>query len=73
MEEQRHSGTIKYYNAEKGYGFVKDGKTQKDYFFHITKVNLADRENIVVKQEITYRLVERAKGEMAIDIQISNK
>ena len=71
--EPRYTGTIKYYNAEKGYGFVKDKETQKDYFFHITKVELRDRENIVVKQEITYRLVDRAKGKMAIDIQIPNK
>ena len=37
----RQSGTVKFYNAQKGYGFIKPDDGGKDIFVHVTAVERA--------------------------------
>lgn len=32
------TGMIKFYNEEKGYGFLVDDETKEDYFFHVSQL-----------------------------------
>ena len=56
-------GTVKWFNATKGYGFVMPQDGGKDVFVHITAVQAADLKGLNDGQKITYEVVmERGKA-----------
>ncbi len=59
-------GKIKFFNASKGYGFVKDDDTGKEYFVHVS--GLIDK--VKDEDEVTFEVVEGRKGLNAVDIRL---
>ena len=60
---ERISGTVKWYNLEKGFGFIA-GEDGKDYFIHHTEL----RESGVVikeKERISFTVKKSPKGDQA--------
>jgi len=56
------SGTVKWFNKVKGYGFIQPSDGSKDVFVHITAVERAGMDTLVEGQRISYDLVsERGK------------
>ena len=56
------SGTVKWFNKVKGYGFIQPSDGGKDVFEHITAVERAGMDTLVEGQRISYDLVsERGK------------
>ncbi|HWA44957.1 MAG TPA: cold-shock protein [Hypericibacter adhaerens] len=56
------SGTVKWFNATKGYGFICPSDGSKDVFVHITAVQRAGLDGLAEGQKISYDLVsERGK------------
>ena len=56
------SGTVKWFNKVKGYGFIQPGDGGKDVFVHITAVERAGMDTLVEGQKVNYDLVsERGK------------
>lgn len=51
-------GVVKWYNAEKGFGFIIDQDTQKEYFVHFTDVPGVLKnpllEGMIVRFDIVY-------------------
>ena len=41
------SGTVKWFNAEKGYGFIKHGNSGRDVFIHVKEVQKAGYSSLV--------------------------
>ncbi|MCP4440783.1 MAG: cold shock domain-containing protein [Aureispira sp.] len=62
----KNTGTVKFFNEEKGYGFIKDDNENTDYFVHAN--NLVD--NIRENDKVAYSLEEGRKGLMAVDVEI---
>ena len=60
------NGTVKFFNEGKGYGFVTDEESGKDYFVHITGLNegvkLAENDNV------TFDVEEGERGPKAINV-----
>ncbi|PZP42966.1 MAG: cold-shock protein [Pseudopedobacter saltans] len=60
----QNKGVVKYFNVDKGYGFISDQTTRKDIFFHLNslvhQVNANDR--------VTYEIVKGKKGPEAANI-----
>ena len=58
-------GTVKFFNAEKGFGFIsaEDGT---EYFVHQT--GLADGVRIVDNDEVEFEVVEGDRGLKAINV-----
>lgn len=55
-------GTVKWFNAAKGFGFIVPGDGGKDVFVHITAVQAAGLRGLNDGQKISYELtVERGK------------
>ncbi len=60
------TGTVKWFNKVKGYGFIQPGDGGKDVFVHITAVERAGMDTLVEGQRINYDLVnERGKSAAA--------
>ena len=62
-----NKGTVKFFNESKGYGFIKDEETSKEYFVHVTGLIDEVKEN----DEVTYELQEGRKGLNAINVKLA--
>ncbi len=56
------TGTVKFFNTQKGYGFIKPNDGGKDVFVHITAVQKAGLKGLVEGQAVSFEvLMERGK------------
>jgi cold shock protein len=56
------SGTVKWFNAQKGFGFIQPDNGGKDVFVHISAVERAGLQGLNEGQKISYDVVnERGK------------
>ncbi|MDE2364255.1 MAG: cold-shock protein [Hyphomicrobiales bacterium] len=57
------TGTVKWFNAQKGYGFIQPDDGGKDVFVHISAVEQAGMNGLNDGQKISYELVtDRRSG-----------
>ena len=55
-------GTVKFFNTQKGYGFIQPDDGSKDVFVHITAVERAGMRSLIEGQRVSYEIVtERGK------------
>ncbi|OAN66910.1 cold-shock protein [Sphingomonas sp. TDK1] len=59
------SGTVKFFNADKGYGFIAPDTGGNDAFVHITAVERAGMITLQQNQRVTYELEQDRRGKMA--------
>ncbi|WOI52358.1 cold-shock protein [Parvularcula sp. LCG005] len=55
-------GTVKWFNGEKGYGFIQPDEGGSDIFVHISAVQQAGLQGLKDGQRITYDLVTDRRG-----------
>lgn len=60
-------GTVKWFNAEKGYGFVT-GEDGKDYFAHYSQIQSDGYKSLEQGQAVSFDVVEGPKGPNAANI-----
>lgn len=58
-------GTVKFFNESKGFGFIIEDDTNKEYFVHVTGLIDKVKEN----DEVEYDLQEGRKGLNAINVK----
>ena len=62
------NGTVKWFNAQKGYGFIQPEGGGKDVFVHISAVERAGLNGLNEGQKIQFDLVsDRRTGKMSAD------
>ena len=60
------TGIVKWFNAEKGYGFIQPDEGGKDVFVHISAVEQAGLRNLQEGQKIDFEIVaDRRSGKSA--------
>ena len=59
------TGTVKFFNESKGYGFIQPDDGGTDAFVHITAVERAGMRSLRQDQRVTYDLEEDRRGKMA--------
>lgn len=63
-------GKVKFFNSDKGYGFIEPEDGGKDAFVHMTAVQAAGMTTLREDQRIQYELREDRPGKMAaVDLQ----
>ena len=56
------TGTVKFFNTQKGYGFIQPNDGSKDVFVHISAVQRAGLHTLVEGQKVSFDIVtERGK------------
>jgi CspA family cold shock protein len=67
MEETNMNGTVKWFNAEKGYGFItaEDGS---DVFVHFSQINKEGYKTLEEGEEVEFEVAQGAKGPQAENV-----
>ena len=63
-----NNGTVKFYNTQKGFGFIQPDDGGKDVFVHISAVERAGMGSLNEGQKISYEVVaDRRTGKSSAD------
>ncbi len=64
-------GTVKFFNADKGYGFITPDDGGRDIFVHITALEQAGLRSLSEGQRITFEIEpdKKGKGPKAVDLR----
>ena len=68
----RQSGTVKFFNQSKGFGFITPDEGDKDVFVHITAVEQSGSGVLDEGMRVSFETEpdKRGKGPKAIDLQV---
>ncbi len=61
------TGTVKFFNGSKGYGFITNDETGKDIFVHVTALNGVELNK---GDKVEYEEEEGRKGRVAAQVQV---
>ncbi|EPX86938.1 cold-shock protein [Salipiger mucosus] len=66
------TGTVKWFNTTKGYGFIAPDSGGKDVFVHISAVERSGLTGLSDNQKVSYELQSGRDGrESAVDLQLA--
>lgn len=64
------SGTVKFFNTQRGYGFIQPSDGGKDVFVHITAVQKAGLQTLAEGQKVSYEVVMERGRPAAADLKV---
>ena len=70
METEMATGTVKWFNPTKGYGFVQPSGGGRDVFVHISAVERAGLSSLNEGQTIEYEIESNRGKESAVNLKI---
>jgi cold shock protein len=63
-------GTVKWFNIQRGYGFIQPEDGSKDVFVHVSAVERSDLGNLQEGQKLSYELEKSEQGKIsAVSLQ----
>lgn len=68
----QHNGTVKWFNSEKGFGFIQMEDGSKDLFVHYSDINKDGYGRVSLEdgQKVSFEIGESPKGKQAKNVQI---
>jgi CspA family cold shock protein len=72
QDQQQNSGIIKWFNAQKGFGFIQPDDGGNDVFVHISAVERAGMHTLTEGQRISYDLQRDPKKGKCSAANLSN-
>lgn len=63
-----NKGTVKWFNNQKGYGFITDVETGKDVFVHYSGLNMDGFKTVEENAEVEFEIVDGDKGPQAVNV-----
>ena len=67
MSDQLVTGTVKWFNDEKGFGFIEQ-ESGKDVFVHHSAINGEGRKSLYEGQKVTMEVTQGQKGPQAENV-----
>ena len=61
------TGTVKFFNSTKGFGFIEQGNGEPDVFVHISAVERAGMRSLVEGQKLSFDIVSDRRGKSSAD------
>jgi cold shock protein len=65
------TGTVKWFNGEKGYGFITQDGGGPDVFVHFSAIQGAGYRNLEENQKVQFETVQGPKGLQASDVVVT--
>jgi CspA family cold shock protein len=66
------TGTVKWFNPTKGFGFICPDERGEDVFVHISAVEQAGLNNLAEGQHVSYELVTQKGKTSAVNLKLVN-
>ncbi len=66
------NGTVKWFNATKGYGFIQPEQGGPDVFVHISAVEKAGLRDLREGQKVAYEIATQKGKTSAVDLKVSD-
>ncbi|WP_017537823.1 MULTISPECIES: cold-shock protein [Nocardiopsis] len=63
------TGTVKWFNSEKGYGFISQDEGGPDVFVHYSSIAGSGFRNLEENQRVEFDIAQGPKGPQAQDVQ----
>lgn len=63
-------GTVKWFNAEKGYGFIAVDGSNDDVFVHYTAIDSAGFRSLEEGQKVEFTITQGPKGQQADGVRV---
>ena len=67
---ERELGVVKWFNGEKGYGFIARDNGEKDVFVHFSAINAEGFRTLREGQRVEFEVVQGQKGPQAQNVEI---
>ena len=64
------TGTVKWFNAEKGYGFIAVDGSNDDVFVHYSAIDAAGFRSLEEGQKVEFEITQGPKGQQADSVHI---
>lgn len=66
-----NKGTVKWFNATKGYGFITNQETNEDIFVHFSGLAMEGYKTLEDGQEVTFDITEGNRGLQAVNVHVA--
>ena len=63
------TGTVKFFNAAKGFGFITPDDGSKDVYVHISEVERSDLSDLTDGQKVSFEIQQDTRGPKAVNLQ----
>jgi cold shock protein len=61
-------GTVKWFNAEKGFGFIQPEDGGDDLFVHFSAINMSGYKSLDEGQQVSFEVTQGQKGPQAYEV-----
>jgi len=65
-----YNGTVKWFNATKGYGFITNDDDNTEIFVHFSGINSDGYKSLEDGQKVTYDTAEGSRGIQAVNVSV---
>jgi cold shock protein len=66
-----NSGTVKWFNESKGFGFIKPADGSEDVFVHYSAIAAEGFRSLTEGQQVSYEVTRGPKGLHALSVQLA--
>ena len=66
-----NKGTVKWFNAQKGYGFITNESTGEDVFVHFSGIAGEGYKSLEEGQKVTFDITEGNRGLQAVNVTVA--
>jgi CspA family cold shock protein len=63
-----NKGTVKWFDAKKGFGFILDSETEREYFVHFSDIHGDGFKKLFENDRVTFEVQETDKGLNAVNV-----
>ena len=63
-----NKGTVKWFNAQKGFGFITNEQSGKDIFVHFSGIALNGFKTLEEGQQVSFDTTQGPRGEQAVNV-----